>query len=378
MNAMAYPIHSRFRLSSRGVSLIEILVGIAIGLIGMLVMFQMVTVWDARTRVATSSGDAQIAGSVAMFTLDRDLKLAGMGFGNAGTAELGCNVAAFDNNASGAANFFLRPITITDGDPTGQPDAIEVLYGDSAFFEQGEEFTNSTASTLATTTKFGFKPGDVAVVTDGANTCRLVQITDDSSPDVHILSYATGSYTNYYDGLTKPTRWNTTAASMPAISAGNIYSMGPSPRHNIWSVDTTTTTLGFVNRMSDVNISQFFGVAEGVVDMKAQYGYDADGDRQISNAEWTKVAPADWTRVRAIRVALLVRSRDFEKPPTDPSAPTYRLTTAPVWSAGAFAMKNVDGTPDNDVLGSPNNWRYYRYRVYEKVIPLRNMIWGQS
>ena len=246
MNAMAYPIHSRFRLSSRGVSLIEILVGIAIGLIGMLVMFQMVTVWDARTRVATSSGDAQIAGSVAMFTLDRDLKLAGMGFGNAGTAELGCNVAAFDNNASGAANFFLRPITITDGDPTGQPDAIEVLYGDSAFFEQGEEFTNSTASTLATTTKFGFKPGDVAVVTDGANTCRLIQITDDSSPDVHILSYATGSYTNYYDGLTKPTRWNTTAASMPAISAGNIYSMGPSPRHNIWSVDTTTTTLGFV------------------------------------------------------------------------------------------------------------------------------------
>ena len=179
---------------------------------------------------------------------------------------------------------------------------------------------------MATTTKYGFKPGDVAVVTDGANTCRLLQITDDSSPDVRTLSYATGSYTNYYDGLTKPTRWNSTAASMPAISAGNIYSMGPSPRHNVWSVDTTTTTLGFVNRMSDVNISQFFGVAEGVVDMKAQYGYDADGDRQISNAEWTKAAPADWTRVRAIRVALLVRSRDFEKPPTDPSAPTYRAT----------------------------------------------------
>jgi type IV pilus assembly protein PilW len=165
---------------------------------------------------------------------------------------------------------------------------------------------------------------------------------------------------------------------MPSISAGNIYSMGPSPRHNVWSVDTTTTTLGFINRMSDVNISQFFGVAEGVIDMKAQYGYDADGDRQISDAEWTKVAPADWTRVRAVRVALLVRSRDFEKPPADPTAPTYRLSVAPVWSGGAFTMKNVDGTADNDVVGSPNNWRYYRYRVYEKVIPLRNMIWGQS
>jgi len=23
-----------------------------------------------------------------------------------------------------------------------------------------------------------------------------------------------------------------------------------------------------------------------------------------------------------------------------------------------------------------NNWRNYRYRVYENVIPLRNMLWG--
>jgi hypothetical protein len=40
-------------------------------------------------------------------------------------------------------------------------------------------------------------------------------------------------------------------------------------------------------------------------------------------------------------------------------------------------MKNVDGTLDADIIGSPNNWRYYRYRVYEKIIPLRNVIWGQ-
>ena len=43
-----------------------------------------------------------------------------------------------------------------------------------------------------------------------------------------------------------------------------------------------------------------------------------------------------------------------------------------------LVMKNVDGTADTNPAGSPNNWRYYRYRVYERVIPLRNMVWGTA
>ena len=94
------PLRRRTALN-RGVTLIEVLVGIAIGLIGMLVMFQVVSVWDARTRVSTSSGDAQMAGSLAMYNLERDLKLAGMGFSTASAAEQGCLVNAWDNVASG-------------------------------------------------------------------------------------------------------------------------------------------------------------------------------------------------------------------------------------------------------------------------------------
>jgi type IV pilus assembly protein PilW len=113
--------------------------------------------------------------------------------------------------------------------------------------------------------------------------------------------------------------------------------------------------------------------------MKAQYGYDADLDNMVSAAEWTKATPVDWTLVRAVRVALLVRGREFQKPrsASDAAAPNYR-SPVPSWSGGNFVMKNVDGTTDSDVIGSPNNWRYYRYRVYEKVIPLRNVIWGRG
>ena len=41
-------------------------------------------------------------------------------------------------------------------------------------------------------------------------------------------------------------------------------------------------------------------------------------------------------------------------------------------------MRNVDGSADSfgPAVPDPNNWRYYRYRVYERVIPLRNRLWN--
>jgi type IV pilus assembly protein PilW len=38
-------------------------------------------------------------------------------------------------------------------------------------------------------------------------------------------------------------------------------------------------------------------------------------------------------------------------------------------------MTNLDGTADS-TPGNANDWRRYRYRVYETVIPLRNVVWG--
>ena len=62
--------------------------------------------------------------------------------------------------------------------------------------------------------------------------------------------------------------------------------------------------------------------------------------------------------------------------PTPSAAnPQYFADTPP---AKTFLMTNLDGTTDSfsDTDAVPNNWRFYRYRVYERVIPLRNMLWG--
>ncbi len=366
-----------------GMTLIEVLVGIAIGLIGMLVMFQTLTVWDARTRATTAGGDAQIAGSIAMYNLERDIRLAGMGFADADTNELSCapgvNVSGVDNAASAVVGFPFKPVVIVDNDLTGQPDQIAVLYGNSPFFVSKETYTNATANDARTLSRVGFRAGDLAVMTDRACTQRLVQVTDEPSVGNDKLlthDYGAGTYLDFYTGTSKNVRYNTAAGTGTTFTAGNIYNLGPIPHRNNWAI--SADTLGYSDDFGVVP-GTTFGVAEGVIDLKAQYGIDTDANGKITESgpnEWMKTAPADWTRVRAIRVALLVRSRNFEKPPASAQEASWSASN-PAWSGGNFLMKNVDGTADSAAFGDPNNWRHYRYKVYERTIPLRNVIWNR-
>lgn len=366
--------------SLRGMTLIEVLVGIAIGLVGMLVMFQTLTVWDARTRATTAGGDAQIAGSIAMYNLERDLRLAGMGFADADPGELSCpittNVTGVDNAASAAVGFPFKPVVIVDNDLTNQPDQIAVLYGNSPFFVSRETYTNATPTSARALSRVGFRAGDLAVMTDRACTQRLVQVTDE--PGVgndKVLAHGSGTYPDFYTGTTKNVRYNTAAGTGTTFTEGNIYNLGPIPHRNNWAI--TADTLGYIDDLGVVP-GAFFGVAEGVIDLKAQYGIDSDNNGQITPNEWTKtITPADWPRVRAIRVAILVRSRNFEKPPASAQEASWSASN-PAWSGGNFVMKNVDGTfPATATFGTPNNWRHYRYKVYERTIPLRNVIWNR-
>ena len=117
----------------RGFSMVEVLVGVAIGLIGLLVIFKTLSVWDSHTRSTSVGGDAQVAGALAMYALERDIKQAGMGFGTATVADLGCTVDASDTVRGGAFQFSMFPVQIVAG-ASGAPDTIDVMYGNSSFF----------------------------------------------------------------------------------------------------------------------------------------------------------------------------------------------------------------------------------------------------
>ena len=378
------------RRGQRGFSLVEIMVGVAIGLVGLLVIFKTVAIWDSHTRSATSGGDAQVAGTLAMFNIERDIKLAGMGFGTAPATEMGCQVDANDTTGRGAFNFRLYPILIAAG-VGGAPDALTVLYGNSSFISSREEFTGSTAAGKQLPRRNGFRPGDLAVVA-GAPTgipavtpCALVQITGNANPDTYTLDHANGGFVAdpVYGAASAASRFND-AAGTAGYSTGGIYSLGPFPQLNVWQV-ANSRSLQRIDSLRDPATP--FDVADGVVSMKAIYGLDIDADNRVAGAcpgpEWTTTPPTDWTTVRAIRVAILVRSSQFERSAdaTASAAVSAAVTSVnPSWSCGQFLMTNVDGGLDSFSAtdSNPNNWRYYRYQVYEKVIPLRNMIWGQQ
>ena len=333
-----------------GFTLIEILISVVIGMLGIIVMFQVLTLWDSLKRTTAAGSDAQIAGTVAMFSLERDLRPAGMGFGRGvdGNAvpSMGCTVSAA---APAPASFLLAPVRIVHG-ATGVPDQIVSIYGNSTLFVSARKFKASSSTTKTVDgSDGGFQVGDWMIAGGAAATdpCALVQIT----------ASALGVLTH-------------TAGAAVTATSGFLYDLGTVPQRNVWAVQSGK----LIRQDSLAGVTT--EVADNVIDMQAQYGIDTNDDGQIADDgtstlctatnEWCATNPVNWRQVLAVRVALLSRSQQFEKIEVTPVAPN--------WAGGTFDM--VNSTALTGATGDVANWKRYRYRVYEKVIPLRNMVWG--
>src|SRR4030081_2009143 len=119
--------------SERGFSMVELMVAMLIGLIGMIIIFQVFQVSEGIKRSTTSGGDAQQNEVIALYSLERDFKNAGVGFND--TPFAGCNIIGFDNKRA-TPNFppagvimKLAPVFITSGVGATVPDQVSVLYG---------------------------------------------------------------------------------------------------------------------------------------------------------------------------------------------------------------------------------------------------------
>lgn len=368
---------------SRGFSMVELLVGVAIALIGMVLMFQAMERWEGRKRTTSSGSDAQVAGSIAVFGVERDLRMAGHGIGSA-TAELGCSVAGFDSQAAAGAGaaipaFLMLPVQIAQG-ASGAPDTLTVLYGNGTTISTEMPFTASTNTTKTANNADGLKPGDVFIAaTTGGGNCGLFETTTNPPGLGATIGHATGAYTNY-QGVSGPARYNAGGGNGIPIgtTTGRIYNLGTAPRANLWQVNGGQLVVSNL-LAGDVAASP---VANGIVNFQAQYGFDEDNDGFIAqtvnaggNPEWVDtiaVTPtaAQWQRVRAVRFALLARSTQYEQ--------TNVTTINPSWAGGNFTMTHLDGSAGTTDPDTPDNWRRYRYRVYETVVFFRNVAWGAS
>jgi type IV pilus assembly protein PilW len=112
-------------------------------------------------------------------------------------------------------------------------------------------------------------------------------------------------------------------------------------------------------------------IIDDIVDLQAEYGKDTDDNGVVET--WNTVTPtsgAQWQQVLAVRVTVLARSGNWERPSVA-GGPCEATTSAtrPQWGdAGA-----LQDFPTLMVAGALPSC--YKYRVFETIIPLRNMIW---
>ena len=416
--------HRTTRRAAAGFSLIEVMISMVLALITFLIMFQMFESWDRNKRSTASGGGAMITGALAMFRLERDLRLAGFGFGNA--SELGCTVTAYDTTrpnetaagpvsatAGHVFSFPLAPLQIVNG-ASGAPDQIVSMYGSSEgisatrFFGTSaagaQPYTGATASstTMEIGAMAGIQQGDLVVIAQDTTTCNLVEATDTSSGDRRTFSYTNTNYTHFYTTLANTVpRYNAPAGVTVAAVTGRVYVLGPRPQRRIWQI-RNNRTLAFSNDLvwTDVlnnttgaatadTLNDLTDVADNIVNLQAEYGLVAAVDggtgacTPASTPTWTSTMPSASCQafVWAVRVALLARSDQFEKTWGVPASGSSAV--APQWAAGSFTMANLDGTADSYAASTltapsrnPNDWRHYRYRVFESIIPLKNVMWG--
>src|SRR6185503_19844966 len=81
-----------------GMSMVELMVAMAIALIGTIIIFQVFEVSEGIRRTTTSGGDAQQNGQIGLYAMEADLRNAGMGFND--TQYAGCNASAYDSTRS--------------------------------------------------------------------------------------------------------------------------------------------------------------------------------------------------------------------------------------------------------------------------------------
>lgn len=348
------------RPTKNGFSLVEVMVGMTVGLLGMIVIFQVFSLSEGNKRTTTSGGDALQNGALALYNIERDVRMAGYGFGD--PSYLGCNVDAYDVGppARNPFNFTLAPLIITQGannDAAGDgtdSDTLTIMYGNSQDGVIGYELVTNAGplDPYEMATQFGFTQanGELVVISEPGQDCTLAQITSaGTSGGSFLVQHGTGSYVDL-NGDAQPVRYNknTGLGNSYTISA-KLFKLGAQPRNVQYSViNNELASYAIIQNVTET-------VADGIVNMQAIYGIDTGSDG-IVDLWQPALGAATLAQVVAVRVALVARVGKREPGCT-------ATTTAITWVGGTF---DLSADPD---------WQCYRYKLFQTVVPLRSMIW---
>jgi len=366
-----------------GMSLMEILIAMAIGLIGIVVITQTYLVNENYKRSTISAGGAQTNGALALFSIEREARMAGWGI--SWGAALGCTNIQWHYNGEYSSPpqaggtlpaLILAPVVIADGGAGA--DTITIMYGtgtERVIPATLSKTMPSPSAELEVDNPQGFSdtPGDMVLVVQGG-TCAMTQITQVQPAAGHL---------QHGPAVTAPYNPPGGGSLLPAFSAGaQVFNLGR-PIVNVYSTNNNALQLASLfSATSSTVVPAYtptpFTIVEHIVDLQAEYGkdngvnngtvaaavYTANDGIVDSYDNVTPVNGVEWQQVLSVRIGVLARSEFYVKPENvgDPCSAT---TVAPTWRGGTFSVPG----------GIPS---CYGYRVFETVVPLRNMIWRQG
>ncbi|HLP97177.1 MAG TPA: PilW family protein [Sideroxyarcus sp.] len=349
-----------------GFTLVEIMVGLVIGLLATIIIMQVFSVFEAQKRTTTGTADAQTNGGIALYTITRELQQAGFplvagepNLPNVPDSALECTTLTF--GATGITS--VAPAVLTDsvvgtGATDSSSDTITIHYGSSLSGGVPTKIQDQPVGTLTGTTvpvinSLGCANNDIAMIINGA-TCAMTTVSGvTNATTIEMLD-------------------DSALVAGAAVDGAKLSCLGT------WNEVTYAVNNGNLERNGTPSVA-------GVVNLQAQYGISANANsNQITGwvnptGAWAAPTVANRNRIKAIRIAVVARNAKMEM--ADVTTACSSLTaSAPTglcaW-AGSASSPAPAVTLSAPPIGDPN-WQRYRYRVFETIIPLRNVIWAKG
>lgn len=381
---LSAPTLKRFVRSAAGFSLIEILVGMVIAMIGILVMTQVFSNSEGQKRTTTGSNDAQNSGAIALFGLQREMREAG--WGTSDPKILGCDVLLRTGLTLAAMapvtiNHPLIPAAIADANT----DTLLVVYGTTLQSPEGDGITaqpSANAYAVQTPTSFQVNDRVIAMPQARPNPCSgtgalaLDKVTAVANPNVTVTTgvagMANGTLFNFGTSL---------IVSAYAVRSGKLT-----------RCDLMDATVDCTSTSASAIATSWLPIADNIVALKAQYGRDTR--TSISSPSFSVVSSYDnltpgsaadlaavalaarplvcrWARMPAVRFALVARSAQYEKDPVTDGV----VAPLPTWEGQTANSPTGSAANPIDVSATATNWANYRYKVFQTTVPLRNITW---
>ena len=218
----------------------------------------------------------------------------------------------------------------------------------------------------------GFAQNDLALVaTDATQPCWVFQVT--GAPTARALPRVNNA------------NWNPANSPDVAYADGAVLMNLGTLVDNRYEIGTNTNVLqvssfDFANPTTRV----VRDLQPDIVNLRAFYGRDtsvpADGIIDVFDTT-TPTNNAGWLRVLAVRVVLVARSSTWEKDMVTTANPQWSVGTTPAVAGAATCSTGSGECLTLDVgagVTGDVEAKHHRYKVFDTVIPLRNMLWSSQ